>query len=61
VAALRHGAASVKGLSCRAYPSKGDVSDWLADGHGADELRALIAKAPEWGRKRRRRPTAPSP
>ena len=28
---------------------KGDVSDWLAEGHTANELEAEIAKAPMWG------------
>ena len=29
-------------------PEKGDVSDWLAGGRTADELKALIDEAPEW-------------
>jgi putative DNA primase/helicase len=29
-------------------PEKGDVSDWLGAGHSADDLRELIATAPEW-------------
>jgi putative DNA primase/helicase len=41
-------AASVKVLSLDGLPEKGDVSDWLDAGHAADELRELIAKAPEW-------------
>lgn len=58
----RHGAdhtakiaASCAGLAARirvvAWPDKPagyDVGDWLADGHAADELHALIAAAPEW-------------
>jgi hypothetical protein len=29
-------------------PKGGDVSDWLVAGHGGDELRALIASAPDY-------------
>ncbi len=29
-------------------PPKGDVSDWLGDGHGKEELEELAAGAPEW-------------
>jgi len=29
-------------------PDKGDVSDWLSNGGTADQLRSLIAAAPEW-------------
>jgi hypothetical protein len=47
-AAQRHGAASVKVVELAGLPDKGDVSDWLASGHTADELRTLIAEAPEW-------------
>jgi hypothetical protein len=47
-AARRHGAASVKVLELAGLPPKGDVSDWLNAGHAAEELRALIAQAPEW-------------
>jgi hypothetical protein len=35
-------------LELPGLPPKGDVSDWLAAGHGADELRAMMAAAPEW-------------
>jgi hypothetical protein len=47
-AAQRRGAASVKVVELPGLPAKGDVSDWLAAGHDADELRALIVEAPEW-------------
>jgi putative DNA primase/helicase len=47
-AAQRHGATSVKVLELEGLPDKGDVSDWLDVGHTADELRALIAKVPEF-------------
>jgi hypothetical protein len=47
-AARRHGAASVKVLELPGLPPKGDVTDWLAAGHGAEELRTLIAETPEW-------------
>jgi hypothetical protein len=32
----------------QAMPSGADVSDWLAAGHGGDELSALIASAPDY-------------
>jgi hypothetical protein len=35
-------------------PEGGDVSDWLAAGHGAEELRALIDAAPDYAPERRR-------
>lgn len=41
-------AASVRWLALEGLPEKGDVTDWLAQGHTADELRALIAQAPTW-------------
>jgi putative DNA primase/helicase len=47
-ASLRGKAASVKVLALDGLPEKGDVSDWLDQDHTADELRALIAEAPEW-------------
>jgi 5S rRNA maturation endonuclease (ribonuclease M5) len=33
-------------------PDKGDVSDWLAQGHGREELYELLAAAPEYSAKR---------
>jgi putative DNA primase/helicase len=42
------GAASVRIAQLPGLPEKGDVSDWLDAGHTADELRELIAAAPEW-------------
>jgi predicted P-loop ATPase len=47
-AARKHGAASVKLLDLGVQKKGGDASDWLDAGHTADELRDLIAKAPEW-------------
>jgi hypothetical protein len=45
-----HGkAASVGVLDLKVPKNGGDVSDWLDAGHTPDELRDLIAKAPEWG------------
>ena len=41
-------AASVKVLTLRGVPEKGDVSDWLNAGHSADELRKLAEAAPGW-------------
>ncbi|KVX10615.1 hypothetical protein WL01_22530 [Burkholderia ubonensis] len=38
-------AASVRVLALPNLPHKGDVSDWLEAGHGADELRALAERA----------------
>lgn len=35
-------------LTLPGLPPKGDVSDWLDQGHTAEELRALIPQAPEW-------------
>ncbi|MFZ5447051.1 MAG: DUF927 domain-containing protein [Thermodesulfobacteriota bacterium] len=49
VARHLHGvAASVKILELPNLPEKGDVSDWLAAGGTAEELRKLAEKAPEW-------------
>lgn len=41
-------AASIQWLAFEDVVEKGDVADWLAQGHSADELRALITKAPTW-------------
>ncbi|MGB8294732.1 MAG: phage/plasmid primase, P4 family [Polyangia bacterium] len=41
-------AVSIKVLTLPGLPPKGDVSDWLAAGHTVEELRALVAAAPEW-------------
>jgi predicted P-loop ATPase len=49
IAASLHGkAASVKVLHLEGLPPKGDVSNWLDAGHAVNELRKLIAGAPEW-------------
>ncbi|MEW6237080.1 MAG: DUF3987 domain-containing protein [Candidatus Omnitrophota bacterium] len=49
VAASLHGAArSVKIVPLPGLPEKGDVSDWLASGGTADELRRLVELAPEY-------------
>jgi len=45
---LRGIARSVKVLPLPNLPDKGDVSDWLAQGHTPEELEALAAQAPEW-------------
>lgn len=46
VAGKLHGiAASVRVLTLPNLPHKGDVSDWLEAGHGADELRAMAERA----------------
>jgi hypothetical protein len=45
---LRGIAASVKVVALPNLPEKGDVSDWLAEGHTRDELEQLAADAPEW-------------
>ncbi len=45
---LRSVAASLKVIELPALPAKGDVCDWLAAGHTVEELRALVAAAPEW-------------
>jgi hypothetical protein len=44
----RHGAAEVKVLNLPGVPDKGDVSDWLADGHTAAELLDLAESAATW-------------
>lgn len=46
VHSLRGVAASVALVRLPGVGEGGDVSDWLAQGHGADELRALAAAAP---------------
>jgi len=49
VAASLHGtAASVKVVLLPGLPEKGDVSDWLDQGHTLDELWAIVLAAPEW-------------
>jgi 5S rRNA maturation endonuclease (ribonuclease M5) len=40
-------AAGIRVLELPDLSEKGDVSDWLADGHGVDELRALLVAAPD--------------
>ena len=46
--ALEKVAARVRILDLPGLPEKGDVSDWFAAGHTADQLSRLIAEAPEW-------------
>jgi 5S rRNA maturation endonuclease (ribonuclease M5) len=41
-------ATGVKVVELPGLPEKGDVSDWLANGHSTDELIAEIKKAPQW-------------
>ncbi len=41
-------AASVKVVELPGLPEKGDVIDWLAAGHTAEELLELVAAWPEW-------------
>ncbi len=49
VARSIHGvAAEVKVVSLPGLPAKGDVSDWLAAGHTAEELRSLADEARRW-------------
>ena len=49
VAYSAHGATkSVRVLELAGLPDHGDVSDWLEQGHTADELMDLARKAPEW-------------
>ena len=38
----------VKVVDLPELPAKGDVSDWLAAGHTAEELAGLVAAAPHW-------------
>jgi hypothetical protein len=38
---------AVRWLALDGLPEKGDLSDWLAMGHTADELRSLMATSPE--------------
>jgi AAA domain len=40
--------AGVSMLELPGLPAKGDVTDWLNDGHSPDELRALAKAAPRW-------------
>ena len=40
--------ADVKVIDLPGLPDRGDVSDWLAAGHDAEELRALIEGTPFW-------------
>jgi hypothetical protein len=46
--ALEKVAARVRIVDLSGLPEKGDVSDWFAAGHTADELSQLIAAAPKW-------------
>ena len=49
VAYSAHGATkSVRVLELAGLPDHGDVSDWLEQGHTADELMDLARRAPEW-------------
>ena len=35
-------------LDLPGLPEKGDIIDWLADGHAGEELTGLAGKCPEW-------------
>lgn len=50
-------AVGVKVVMLPGLPEKGDVSDWLADGHTADDLIAEIKKTPTWGVKELAQPS----
>jgi len=50
-AALSGIAASIKVIPTSARP-KGDVTDWLAEGHSPEELLQLVAETPEWSGER---------
>lgn len=41
-------AASIKVVALPGLAPKGDVSDWLGQGYGPDDLTELVEKAPEW-------------
>jgi hypothetical protein len=41
-------ASSIRILELPDLPEKGDVSDWIAAGHAAEELANLIKQAPHW-------------
>ena len=47
-AALAGVAARVAIIQLDGLPAKGDVSDWIAQGHTREELEKLAASAPEW-------------
>lgn len=49
VAAKLHGyVASLRVLELDGVPPKGDITDWVEEGHTADELQALVGQTPEW-------------
>ena len=49
VARALHGvAAALRVPSLAGLPDQGDVTDWFAQGHTEQELRALVEGAPEW-------------
>jgi RecA-family ATPase len=63
-ASLLHGVAStVRIVSLPGLPERGDVSDWLDDGHNADELIEVCFKAPLWhpAQSREKNPPAALP
>lgn len=41
-------AASIKVVGLPGLPEKGDISDWLAQGHTKEELLEIIRETPEW-------------
>lgn len=45
---LQEFARSIKVIELPGLPAKGDVSDWLANGHDTEDLNQLIKAAPEW-------------
>jgi hypothetical protein len=45
---LRAAAKSIRVIDLEGLPAKADVSDWLAAGHTADELKAIVKAAPLW-------------
>lgn len=47
-ASLSRAGCAVKILTLPDLPDKGDISDWIAAGHGADELVAIYAGATDW-------------
>lgn len=53
-------AASVKAVNLPGLPAKGDVSDWLQDGHTVAELQDLCKAAPEWTRPPQSPPEPPT-
>lgn len=58
---LRGKASRIRLVELPGLPDKGDLTDWIAAGHTAEELMRLVEAAQPWGTEPSAKPVSPSP